>query len=513
MLRLLLELFEEPSGADSPVAVIPVVVDDYEGHSEIIRATTRAFGATLLVVSDGAEGVHGTIDDAIQVRIEGLLQVPRAGGGRSQVTLTEEDGLVRAGIDGIISIPSKSQREVAGLAATLFSDQLHRTDTALIVYNEDVLDDDWADAVWRLFREVARTGFMRISRIILLIERSAGDTPENHLDDEPSVRFLLHSSALMRRKPNRVNVADVRHIAQRAADDGLVLFLGAGFSRSSGLPLGDSLRDESLGGFLGIPGAGIAELAPVFYEYLRENERLLEAETEMPREEFHRRITLERVLREEIWRSGANESATLRRFEKMNAVALGNRGRSVGTLHKIVAAISDLVIVTVNFDTLIESSEARVHKIMSDGEFGNGLDYLESYAAQEVSAVPLLKLHGSIEARETIVATVDQTAQGLSTAKERCVHAILDDSARRPWIYVGYSMRDPDTWSVLQSRAFADRVDEYWVSPFGDPNALAWCSAHRQFGQDSPSFRQRCITMTSDRFLEELLEVWSTQSE
>ena len=513
VLRLLLELFEDPSGADSTASVIPVVVDDYAGQGDVVRATAHSFGASLVIASEGAGGVRGKIDGAVQTRVEGLLQVPRAGGGRSHITLREAGGTVRAAIDGNTDIASTSQREVAGLAAVLFAEQLQNTDTALIVYNEDVLDDEWADAIWRLFREVDGTRFMGIGRIILLIERSAGDTLDHHFDSEPSVRFLVRPSGLMRRKPQRMAVADVGHIAQRAGDGGLVLFLGAGFSRSSGLPLGDALRDEALGGFLGTPGAPVTELASAFYEYLRENERLLEVEIEMPRDEFGPRLTLERVLREEIWRSGASGSPTLRRLEQLNRAALERRGPSVRRLRDLVDAIPGLVLVTVNFDTLIESDGTNVRKMASESDFEAGREYLQTYSAEPTKPVPLLKLHGSIESRDTIVATVDQTAQGLSTAKEHCIHEILSNNARLPWVYVGYSMRDPDAWSVLQSRAFADSVDEYWVSPFADPNALAWCGAHRQFGKDSPTFSQRCITLTADKFLEELSTAWSKQNE
>jgi len=148
--------------------------------------------------------------------------------------------------------------------------------------------------------------------------------------------------------------------------------------------------------------------------------------------------------------------------------------------------------------------------MLTDDDFATGAEYLREYFEQQVTSVPILKLHGSIESRESIVATVDQTAQGLSVAKELCIRQLLEINAKIPWVYVGYSMRDPDVWSVLQSRAFADAVDEFWVSPFVDPNALAWCSTHRQFGQDRRSFWQRCITLTADKFLESLSMSWST---
>ena len=490
-----------------------VVIDDYDGHSEVFRAVARSFGATLVVASDNAEGVRGHIDDIVKERVEGLLVVPRAGGGRSRVTLHEDGGIIQAAIDGTIEVTSTAQREVAGIACALSSAQLQGTETVFLVYNEDILDDEWASAALRLFRDIDGTYFAGIGQLFLIIERSAGDALDHHLESEPSVRFLVHSSGLARRKPKRVNTAEIGHIVQRAARDGLVIFLGAGFSRSSGLPLGDALRDEALGGFLGMSGVGITELAPAFHEYLRANDRLLEVEAALPLDELCRRITLERVLREELWRSGASGSPTLRHFEELNEKALRSRGASIRYIHELMAAIPGLVIVTVNFDTLVESGDVDVHRILSDEDFKSGPEYLEAYAAESRRSIPLLKLHGSIEARETIVATVDQTAQGLSTAKERCIRAILNDNSNVPWVYIGYSMRDPDAWSILQSRSFVKSVEEYWVSPFADANVRSWCSLHRQFGQESPTYWHRCITLTADKFLEELLSAWSAQNE
>ena len=511
MLRLLLELMESPSGVTGSVSVVPVVVDSYSGHNDLVRATARSIGGAVVVAADVAEGISGSILQVEKTRVETLLQVPRAGGGLSKVSVLEEDGIVRAAIDGRVDISSTSQREVAGLAAGLFSQEIHDAKTAFVVLNEDVLDDEWIYAVWRLFREVDGTKFMDLDQIVLLIERSAADTLDHHFESEPSVRFLLQTSGIMRRKSQTVNSADVRHIARRAREDGLVVFLGAGFSQSSGLPLGDTLRDDALGEFIGQPSASFSELAFTFHDYLRENERLLEVEIEMSREEFCSRLTLERILREEIWRSGAGGSPTLDRFADMNAGALDSLGPSVRKLQEIMSMIPGLVIVTVNFDTLIESNGVNVQRMVSDEDFRVGEDYLAKYVTGQQGPVPLLKLHGSIEERETIVATVDQTAQGLSTPKQKCMHAILDEGKKLPWVYVGYSMRDPDAWSVLQARDFAENVDECWVGPFADPHALAWCSRHRQFSSENPSFWQRSITLTADKFMEELLAVWPSE--
>ena len=465
MLRLLSGLLEDPEEDDHNTSVVPVVVDDFAGHGNLVRATAHSVGASLIVAADVADGVRGRLDHTLKTRVEEYLRVPRSGGEESRVTILADQGIVHATIDDRTELASRSEREVAGLATALFSDELQTSNIAFIVYEETVLDDEWADAIWRLFGSIDGTRLSAVKRLILLIERTGESTPDRHLDSEPSVRYFVRSSGLMRRKPWRANLAEIGHIAQKAADNGLVLFLGAGFSTSSGLPLGNTLRDDALREFLAMPQAGFGELAPAFFEYLRANERLLEVEHQMLPDEFHRRLTLERVLREEIRRSGADNSPTLRGLEKMNETALKNRGPAVSGLHEVVRLIPRTVVITVNFDTLIEVDDGDLQLMVTEQEFSDGRDYLGTYLAEPDHRVPVLKLHGSIRSRETIIATVDQTARGLSTEKEDCIRAILETRSNVPWVYVGYSMRDPDVWSILQSRVVADRADEYWVGP------------------------------------------------
>ena len=57
MLRLLLELMESPSGVTGSVSVVPVVVDSYSGHNDLVRATARSIGGAVVVAADVAEGI------------------------------------------------------------------------------------------------------------------------------------------------------------------------------------------------------------------------------------------------------------------------------------------------------------------------------------------------------------------------------------------------------------------------------------------------------------------------
>ena len=137
MLRLLSELLEDPEEDDRGTSVVPVVVDDFAGHGDLVRATAHAVGASLIVAADVADGVRGRRDHTLNTRIEEYLRVPRSGGRESRVTVLADQGIVHARIDDRTELASRSEREVAGLAATLFSEELQTSSLAFIVYNEN----------------------------------------------------------------------------------------------------------------------------------------------------------------------------------------------------------------------------------------------------------------------------------------------------------------------------------------------------------------------------------------
>ena len=512
VLRLLLRLLASERDNQTGVSVVPVVIDDFDRHGDLIRAALHADGGAVVLASEATSGVDGIIDTALKTHIEAHLQVPRVGGGSTKVEIHSHDGIIRATIDGQLNLTNSSHQQIAGVAVALLSDVVQNSDTAIIVYNDTGLDEDWAQAIWRLFGELHGMPLLNIRQLIILIERHNREPQDYHLNDEPSLRYLVDATDFMPRKPSPTTKADIHHLAHQARENGLVLFLGAGFSRSSDLPLGDSLRDDALKTFLAMPDKRAVELASSFYDYLLTNERLFHTEIGQSIQEFSYNLTLERVLREEFWRSGIDGSPTLRRFEELNRNALNNTGPSIRSIRAIIERIPRLVLITVNFDNLVEGSSSNVFTIVAEEDFESGVNYIDSYLEGKNDKVPFLKLHGSIESKSTIVATSDQTAMGLSTAKDQCVRGVLREQGRIPWVYVGYSMRDPDLWSVFQSNEFIDGVDEYWVAPFAEKSVREWCEVHRQFDGRQRRLWERCITLTSDRFLNELLDAWGCQN-
>ena len=84
--------------------------------------------------------------------------------------------------------------------------------------------------------------------------------------------------------------------------------------------------------------------------------------------------------------------------------------------------------------------------------------------------------------------------------------ALLALARRQPrWIYIGYSMRDPDVTAVLGSDEFQEGLTEHWVGPLPTPTAREFAATRRQTRFD---FMERSITQSSDSFLSLLAGSW-----
>lgn len=116
------------------------------------------------------------------------------------------------------------------------------------------------------------------------------------------------------------------------------------------------------------------------------------------------------------------------------------------------AAAEGLVhyIVTTNFDTFIESALESLGipylVYRSDEEF-------RSFQAFEDAYVHVLKIHGSIDLPESITATVEQEARGLTAAKSAALDDLLDDRWLAVWGYSGADLKiDVDYLRLLRNR-------------------------------------------------------------
>jgi hypothetical protein len=137
---------------------------------------------------------------------------------------------------------------------------------------------------------------------------------------------------------------------------------------------------------------------------------------------------------------------------------------------------------------------------------------LKKYVTGDVTTpVPVLKIHGSIRAPDSLIATIDTTSAGLHDSVRAALNAILDTvGAPVRWVWVGCSMRDRDVNAWLGGLS-ADALDEWWVDPlpgrpldefFARQRAPRWARTGLQLAD-------RLIIDSADGFLHDLAEVVS----
>ena len=173
------------------------------------------------------------------------------------------------------------------------------------------------------------------------------------------------------------------------------------------------------------------------------------------------------------------------------------------------------MLATVNFDRFIEArADEDVRVFATPEELEEFPAALATYKASG-GRVPLLKLHGTIEKPETLVATIRETNSGLNAHRQTAIQALVDavkgeDSTS--WWYVGYSMRDRDLENIWKSADFAT-MNEHWVDPYLNPYVAKFIQTHRLPNwsrvpfSDQWNATNRLVSLTANDFLTELANV------
>lgn len=503
---------DEHAARGSEFRVVPVLVEDQQVHLDLLRVAFRHAGGVLLHADELADGTPGAEDPTLAAVIKRIVKFPGRSGNIEVDIKRASDGRVTADLVGVADESTNPGfRTVRGVVTSLFDDALRSNELAAIAYDETTLGVDVKRVLWGLMTsQLQPLSLGRLATLLVLVGISQPDY-SRHCSGAGSARFMLDGQGLRRRPSWPTDQHAIRRSLARR-DGHAVLFLGAGFSASSGLPLGNDLRDFALSGLVGDEGT-YHERAERFRTMVSDHGRWIdEEEGRLTPEDFAGRLTLERVLREERTHHAPPETMpTLDYFAAGNTRAAGRRGPSVDALGEILHATDRfprLVIVTVNFDTLIESVAGDVIEVFAtEEEFALCPDYLARYFASG-GKVPVLKLHGSIDRPESIVANVDQTLPGLSILRRAALETIRNAGPQRvPWLYVGYSMRDLDLRPLLGQADFAERLEETWVSPFPDAGAVSFSRQGRvAYWQaiGAREFPARIIGETADVFFREL---------
>ncbi len=345
---------------------------------------------------------------------------------------------------------------------------------------------------------------------------------DRHCVGDPSVRFDIREDEVLARRSRPSSLHAVNDVARVGADDAPLLFLftGAGASTHFGLPTGNEMRNRALEHWLGA-GADALDYdtqARRFYQELSDGDRLRDVERDMGIEAFVSGLVLERVLREEQWRENRRDSHTVRHFIGLHNIAIDAiaqriaKGVPKSPLAELVASGRRLVIFTVNFDQTLEAEAgSRVRPFVTEADFATLAEHVDDYLAGKTDSVPYIKLHGDVGDPNTIVANIDETEGGLSQARLSALRTLRDRPAIvRPWVYIGYRMRDLDVHPVLAAPDLGDGLVEWWVGPFVDAAVRGfldryrvprWRAAGRSYGVDD-----RVVTMAAVDYLRALLD-------
>jgi hypothetical protein len=197
------------------------------------------------------------------------------------------------------------------------------------------------------------------------------------------------------------------------------------------------------------------------------------------------------------------------------------RGPPVGALRHLKAMLRvprRLVLITVNFDRLIETGEDdKIETFADDASFAGCVEYLDTYLAADPGTrrAPLLKLHGSFDDQATLIASIEQTLTRLTTDKSNALdRACRPSEAKRrvPFVYVGSSMRDLDVTRQLSQPHYATDLNEAWVMPLLVPSVTEFVHMNRSQAwryAGAATLHQRLISWTADEFFEALASGWA----
>ena len=357
--------------------------------------------------------------------------------------------------------------------------------------------------MWELFTKYLMGLPSRSLRTLFVVVESEIDVAA-HCQPKTGFRLAVEGEHLL----SRHGPDELPAVAKRISNEAraVVLFLAAGFSASSGFPLGNRMRDSAIARLLDLDASryGSAELARRFYEWTSaKNGWLTPREMALGAEGFIQQLTLEQVIRAEERHYGGS-LPTLADFKELHDQLVDDAGPAVRSLCRYLdERVGCVVLVTVNFDTLVEShAEMPLQVFADDEEFESAAAYVTRYLAGEESAVPYLKVHGTIDRPESCVVSAEQTDTGVGNGKLAALRALPDGENPRLWIYVGSSMRDQDLLRVLGDEDFARGLDERWVVPyltedirrFGEGRDPFWAIARHRTMDD------RLITETADAF-------------
>lgn len=499
--------------------VVPLLLEGADSWKGLLHEYARAVSGSVVRAEeyvDGCDSQCGSdLDGLSDLRIGAEHVCDQLPG----LQLSAEEGFFRVtgqsrGAD------SAGQDVLRGVIAALFAPELREGQFVVFVYDEQALDEVVAGPLWSLLMRIAQLTPSASPRTIVVVAGDADLLIDRHCVGDPSLRYRVSEFEVSRRFSWDRSRATVTAVGKHPREDAPLLFVftGAGASTQYGLPTGNELRDRAVSHFLGAGAEGKSAAAQreMLFDVLRDRERLTLQERDAGQQNFAESLTLERVLREEQADERRSDSGTIRSFidsHETSVKALSSDEASTSapsSLARLVESERRLVLVTVNFDQMLEHQVGEaLRPFVGESDFAEFDSHLAAYAAGDDDRVPYVKLHGDVGDVSTIVANIDEAQAGLTESRLAALRTLRDWQAPiRPWLYVGYSMRDRDIEPVLGAPDPASGLTEWWVGPFVDPSVRAFIERYRlakwRLTDPEVTVEHRVITLTAEEFFTQL---------
>ena len=502
---------QAPSGQ---ITVIPVIVEDLQKALPVLSALCQMTEGELLHAR--APELQRAVRRASHVALPAAVAHafgPLPGRARHVDVLNIGGDLIDVAFPGAASVAATpGEQTVLGVARAVMHGALDDHSFGAVVYEEHLVDVDFKRAIWALAMRHLN-GMKHPSLRTLVFVTQAQISISLHCEPGYGFQLAVDGGRLLRRKPEEDLNVEVSRLGRLHAP--FVLYLGAGFSFSSQLPLGNTLRDSAIKRLLGFDPADVVpsvELAERFYTFVTGKGWLTPREDKMGRSAFVEQLTLEQVIRVE--QNVDASLPTLLEFQKHHDSVIETPGPAVLSLGPLLErAIGRVILVEVNFDELIERhTKAPLRVFSSATDFEGAADFIAAYLSGTAKEIPLLKLHGTISDPMSCVVNADQTETGIGKSKLDALHALLgSDEHPRPWVYVGTSMRDLDLVPVFVGEEFARGLDERWVSPYLVASVEDFVNHREPHWRKTayPSINHRLITEAADPFFAALAAHWT----
>ncbi|WP_082297440.1 SIR2 family protein [Microbacterium sp. GCS4] len=391
---------------------------------------------------------------------------------------------------------------ILSVLTALLSDQLNQP-FVVLSYELSSLDESTAQLLWDAC-DLLRT--ISPPDLVTFVPIASGSLKvATHCGPTDGARLIVRDGQFYLRDHRTVSDDTLAEIL-RDTDQPIVLFLGAGASASSGMPDGNRVRDFALG-VITEETADAERAIERFREHLTRHSRWLPGEKDIPLATWARDLTLERVMREEFHRlkgSSYAESKTVVKLRRDADAALDHYPAGREAIWDLAGLLPRLVIATINFDQLIEEGMSADHVLLaSPDDFAKHRESVVDRLKGSEPRVPILKVHGSIEQPETIVADIETTEAGLPRPISDTLSSLIASSDYLTWVWVGCSMRDADIALWLHGLDGAKEIKEFWVDPLPPASVGRYADKRRRrdWAQHGLSLRDHQITETSDVFL------------